>query len=101
MTLSASDSTGMYSGFHLSTVPRKAGGLWSESTISHSSIEKGVVEDERSLDSFQHTFLLLFPSPPLIGVHCWVQLQQGKADDCQCLLLKITQQQKGTAFQHL
>ena len=70
MTLSASDSAGMYSGFHLFTVLRKAGGLWSESTISCSSIEKGAVEDERSLDSFQHALLLLFPSPPHMDVHC-------------------------------
>lgn len=79
MTLSVSDSAGMYSGFHLFTVLRKAVGLWSESTISYLSVEKGVVEDERSLDPF----LLLFPSPPHINVCCWVQLEQGKADDCQ------------------
>lgn len=52
-------------------------------------LEKGV-EDETRLDSFQHVILLFFSSPQCIAVHCGLQLEQSKADECQYLLLEIT-----------
>lgn len=70
MNLSASDSAAMNSGFHFFTVLRKAGGLLGDFTISYSNIGMGLVEDERSFGLFQHTLLLLFPSPPCTEVHC-------------------------------
>jgi len=100
MILSVSDSVNLYSVFHLFTVLINVGSLWNNSTTSCSSIEKGM-EDETRLDSFQNDILLFFffSSPQCTAVHCGLQLEQSKADECQYLLLEITQQQEGTAFQ--
>lgn len=88
MILNVSHSVNLYSVFHLFLVLIKAGSLWSK-FFTCSSVEKAV-EDETRLDSFQHILLFFFPSPQRIIVHCGLQLEQSKADECQYLLLEIT-----------